>query len=320
MRRKKKKANSKRLLILIIVVILIIVIIKLFNKKESINTSKVVDNTPPTITLNGKEHEMMLFGDNYEEAGVIVKDDIDGDISDKVQIDGKVDSSNIGTYELKYTVSDSAGNVVEVTRKVNVTKPLSEAGLPVLMYHFFYDKNNSTGQDGNWIEISNFEEQIKYLSENNFYFPSWQEVEDYIDGKKNLPEKSVVITVDDGDPSFFDLAVPIIQKYNVRATSFVIAYWYGDRANDKQANIDYQSHSYDMHKAGEKGKGVMLSWSYEKIKEDLELSSQVLGGANIFCYPFGQYNETDKKALKDAGYNLAFTTQGRKSKKRSLKI
>ena len=171
MRRKKKKTNSKRLLILIISAILIIVIFKLLNKKESINTSKVVDNTPPTITLNGKEHEMIVLGDNYEEAGAIAEDDIDGDISNKVQIEGKVDTSNIGTYELKYTVSDSAVNVADSARKVNVSKPLSEAGLPVLMYHFFYDKSKSTGQDGNWIEISNFEEQIKYLSENNFYYP-----------------------------------------------------------------------------------------------------------------------------------------------------
>lgn len=186
---------------------------------------------------------------------------------------------------------------------------LSQEGLPVLMYHFFYDKTKGKGQDGNWVEISNFEEQIKYLTENDFYFPTWEQVEEYIDGKQELPEKSVVITVDDGDPSFFELAVPIIQKYKVPVTSFVITYWYGNRANDKQEFVDYQSHSYDMHKAGANGKGVMLSWDYEKIKEDILLSREVLGGANIFCYPFGQYNDLSIKALKENGYQLAFTTK-----------
>ena len=319
MKRKKKKTNSKRIITIIISIILIILALKSFNKKASNHTSKTTDQTPPTITLNGKSEEMIVLGDSYNEQGVSAQDDIDGDISDKVQIEGKVDASNIGTYELKYKVSDTSENTAETTRKVTVCEALSEAGLPVLMYHFFYDKNQTTGQDGNWIEISNFEEQIKYLSENNFYFPTWQEVEDYIDGKRNLPAKSVVITVDDGDPSFFELAVPVIQKYNVTATSFVITYWYGDRANDKQAGIDYQSHSYDMHKAGEKGKGVMLSWSYEKMKEDLLLSSEVLGGANIFCYPFGQYNELDIQVLKDTGYKLAFTTQGGRVKKGAKK-
>ena len=207
----------------------------------------------------------------------------------------------------------------ELEQKFQSGKTLSETGLPVLMYHFFYDKSKETGKDGNWIEISNFEEQMKYLAENDFYFPTWEQVENYIDGKQELPEKSVVITVDDGDPSFFELAVPIIQKYKIPTTSFVITYWYGNRANDKQDYVSYQSHSYDMHKAGSNGKGLMLSWDYDKIKDDILLSRDVLGGANIFCYPFGQYNDLDIKVLKENGYRLAFTTKGGKVKKGSSK-
>ena len=207
----------------------------------------------------------------------------------------------------------------ELEQKLQSGKTLSETGLPVLMYHFFYDKSKETGKDGNWIEISNFEEQMKYLAENDFYFPTWEQVENYIDGKQELPEKSVVITVDDGDPSFFELAVPIIQKYKIPTTSFVITYWYGNRANDKQDYVSYQSHSYDMHNAGSNGKGVMLSWDYDKIKDDILLSRDVLGGANIFCYPFGQYNDLDIKVLKENGYRLAFTTKGGKVKKGSSK-
>ena len=178
------------------------------------------------------------------------------------------------------------------------------------MYHFFYDANEREGQDNNWLEISKFEEQMKYLQEENFYFPTWQEVEAYIDGKIDLPSKSVVLTVDDGDPSFFKLAVPILQKYNATATSFVITSWYGYVANDKQANVYYESHSDCMHEAGTNGKGVMLSWSQEKIENDLETSSKTLGGATIFCYPLGQYNQTGINALKNTGYKLAFTTKG----------
>ena len=204
-------------------------------------------------------------------------------------------------------------------QKLQSGKILSEEGLPVLMYHFFYDKSKDSGKDGNWIEISNFEEQMKYLAENDFYFPTWEQVENYIDGKQELPEKSVVITVDDGDPSFFELAVPIIQKYKIPTTSFVITYWYGNRASDKQEYVSYQSHSYDMHKAGSNGKGVMLSWDYDKIKDDILLSRDVLGGADIFCYPFGQYNDLDIKVLKENGYKLAFTTKGGRVKKGSSK-
>ena len=215
-------------------------------------------------------------------------------------------------------IKESNENSV-LEQKLQSGKALSEDGLPVLMYHFFYDKSKETGKDGNWIDISDFEEQMKYLSENDFYFPTWEQVENYIDGKQELPEKSVVITVDDGDPSFFELAVPIIQKYKILTTSFVITYWYGNRANDKQDYVSYQSHSYDMHKAGSNGKGVMLSWDYDKIKDDVLLSRDVLGGADIFCYPFGQYNDLDIKVLKENGYKLAFTTKSGRVKKGSSK-
>ena len=207
----------------------------------------------------------------------------------------------------------------DLEQRLSTGKYLSTDGLPVLMYHFFYDENKTEGKDENWIEISNFEEQMKYLADNDFYFPTWKEVEDYIDEKTELPEKSVVITVDDGDTSFFELAVPIIQKYNIQATSFVVAYWYGDRAENKEKNISYQSHSYDMHKGGANGKGVMLSWSYDKIVDDLKTSQEVLGDATVFCYPFGQFNDLDVKALKDTGFKLAFTTQGGRVKKGASK-
>lgn len=231
---------------------------------------------------------------NVEEANIKIENNIEEQTSNDIQPENKVLNKQESIKEKSFSEN----------------KYLSDNGIPVLMYHFFYDKSKGEkAKDGNWVEISNFEEQMKYLSENNYYFPTWQEVEDYIDGKQNLPEKSVVITVDDGDPSFFELAVPVIQKYDVYATSFLVTYWYGNRAENKQANIDYQSHSYDMHKPGENGKGVMLSWDYDKLKEDVTLSSQVLGGASIFCYPFGQYNDLNIQVLKDTGYKLAFTTE-----------
>ncbi len=235
-----------------------------------------------------------------------------------VQTDEQTKSSENQVVEANVNTSqENETNVLE--EKLKNGKYLSENGLPVLMYHFFYDKSKDSGKDGNWIEISNFEEQMKYLSENDFYFPTWEQVENYIDGNQELPEKSIVITVDDGDPSFFELAVPVIQKYKIPVTSFVITYWYGDRAKDKQQYVDYESHSYDMHKAGKNGKGVMLSWDYDKIKDDVLLSSEVLGGANIFCYPFGQYNDLDMKVLKENGYKLAFTTKAGRVKKSSSK-
>ena len=318
--KKKKKLRIARIALLVIILAIIAIVIKLifFNKKPkdlgtevvSKNTVEHQDNEHPTIELKGKEKNILAVGRKYIEEGAIATDNIDGDISSKIITKGTVDTSKVGNYEITYEVQDEKGNKAETKRTVKVVSPLGNKGLPVLMYHFFYDKNVSKGTDDNWVEISKFEEQIKYLAENDFYLPTWEEVEEYIDGKIELPEKSVVITVDDGDDSFFELAVPVLQKYNIDATSFIITAWYGGRANDKQKNVSYQSHSEDMHKGGANGKGVALSWSYEDIVKDVKQSKAVLGGdATVFCYPFGHYGDTVIKALKDTGYKLAFTTE-----------
>lgn len=328
MRRKKKSINILKVIFTIVLIIAIIMITsKLSNKNTKVSdlneavdaSTGTKDEEAPIIELNGESKVIIAVGSKFNDTGVTATDNRDGDITNNVEVFGTVDVNAEGTYNLKYTVKDKAGNVAEATRTVQVTKPLSN-GLPVLMYHFFYDGSKESGKDNNFIEINKFEEQMKYLSENDFYFPSWEEVENYIDGTITLPEKSVVITVDDGDDSFFELAVPVIQKYNAKATSFVITSWYGYRAGNKQKNIDYQSHSDEMHEGAGNGKGVMLSWSYDKMLKDVKQSSNTLGGAIVFCYPFGQYNDLDIKVLKDAGYKLAFTTAGGRVYKGSPKF
>ena len=299
------------------------------NEVTTKRTIDVIDSVPPQLTLVGEEKISIYVGENYNEQGATAIDNYDGDITSKISISGSVNNTKAGNYTIKYHVQDSSANVKEITRTITVknkkivtqTNSSSGEGLPILMYHFFYDKNVSTGKDSNWMEISKFEEQMKYLSENNFYFPSWKEVEDYIDGKITLPRKSVVITVDDGDPSFFKLAVPIIKKYNIKATSFVVASWYAwDAVKYKSENVIIQSHSYNMHRPGNNGKGILLSYTYERILEDIKASQKDLGGATVFAYPFGQYNSQAKEVLKDAGIKLALTTKNGKVYKGSNKL
>lgn len=195
----------------------------------------------------------------------------------------------------------------------NLSNDEKATSIPVLMYHFFYDSSKGqTAKDGNYLEITHFEDHLKYLTENDYYFPTWNEVSDFIDGKINLPKKSVVLTIDDGSDSFFEIALPVVEKYEVRMTEFLVTSWNGWYKNDYPAKqMSYQSHSDNMHKAGANGKGVMMSWSYEQMLEDLNSSREVLGDECIaYCYPFGQYNDTAKRAVKDAGFKLAFTTEG----------
>ena len=253
------------------------------NYEELTELAKIKDTTAPVITLKGKKEVTVNLGEEYKDEGCVAEDNQDGEITNQVVITGKVDTKKEGSYTITYQVEDSSGNKAEKTRKVKVKKKKEEdnnqtvatsasttnskedkskKGLPVLMYHFFYyAKKGEKVADNNWMEVSAFEEQIKYLSDNNYYFPTWSEVEDYIDGKKTLPQKSVVITIDDGDETFIKYAIPIIEKYKVKATSFVVTSWNGDwlPKQYKSAKLDFQSHSHDMHRAGANGKGRFVN-------------------------------------------------------------
>ncbi|MBR3002189.1 MAG: polysaccharide deacetylase family protein [Clostridia bacterium] len=323
-KRKKNKNSIKALIFIIILIIAIWGAISFFssniNKTENASTKtdkeEPKDNTAPEIILD-EENAVIAIGEKYK-TNAIAKDDIDGDITSKIEVTN-LDTSKEGKYDVTLSVTDNAGNTTTKTQKVTVRKELSSDGLPVLMYHFFYDNSKYFKEDNNWLNIEDFEEQVKYMKENDFYFPTWEEVEGYIDGKIKLPSKSVVLTVDDGDASFFDLAVPVLQKYKVPATSFVITSWYGWRYDANMKYVVFESHSDEMHESGANGKGRMVNWTYNQIVQDLKKSSETLGGANVFCYPFGHYNDTAIKALKDANYILAFTVEGGRVTKSSNK-
>lgn len=85
--------------------------------------SITIDNEAPVITLNGDNPMVVKQGDSYVELGATAQDNIDGDLSDKIEVSGNVDTNTIGTYVITYTVSDDAGNVATVERIVNVVEP-----------------------------------------------------------------------------------------------------------------------------------------------------------------------------------------------------
>lgn len=316
-----------KLFLVIIIIAFIVILAKKFGGENTItstiNEVKATDEVSPTIELS---HEKLILAEGTEfNINNYIKaiDNIDGDITDKVITEGIVDTSKTGIYTIKYIVKDSSGNSSEKSQEIEVRKKL-ENGLPVLMYHFFYSKDdpNYAGKtpDNNVLMVEKFKEQMEYLSNENFYFPTWDEVEHYIDGEIELPEKSVVITDDDGNHTFFALAVPVIEELKIPVTSFVITGWYEERLDEKYEYVNYQSHSDDMHKSGANGKGAMVNWSYSDIVDDLtnsknKIESHTGNKCSIFCYPFGHYNDTAINALSDSGYNLAFTVEGGRVKK-----
>ena len=163
------------------------------------------------------------------------------------------------------------------------------------MYHFFYDSSSGEkGADNNFLDVSKFDEQLKYLKDNDFFFPTFNELADFIDGKIDLPQKSVILTIDDGNITFFSLAIPIIEKYEVPVTSFAITSNCDTNiiTQYESSYVYFESHSHNLHQAGKNGKGLLINLSYEEAYADIVKSIDILNSKEAFCYLFGDYNNT----------------------------
>ena len=78
------------------------------------------DMVLPEIQLEGGEDYVITLGTRYEEPGFTATDNVDGDVTAMVQVEGEVDWLTAGIYPITYTVSDSCENTTVVTRNVEV--------------------------------------------------------------------------------------------------------------------------------------------------------------------------------------------------------
>lgn len=83
-------------------------------------TIKVIDDIPPVIRLEGNQVMEISINKEYIDPGYKAIDEYDGDITSKVEVDGKVDTSNYGEYIIKYKVKDNNNNQTEINRIVKV--------------------------------------------------------------------------------------------------------------------------------------------------------------------------------------------------------
>ena len=97
--------------------------------------SSTIDHKGPEITLNGGNSVTVGKGEKYTDLGVrSVIDNVDGKISTKeVTVKGEVDTSKVGTYEVKYIAFDSLSNKTEVTREVKVVQKLKKQAFLTMM-------------------------------------------------------------------------------------------------------------------------------------------------------------------------------------------
>lgn len=200
--------------------------------------------------------------------------------------------------------------------------------VPVLIYHHFLideDKAKYEPTKDYSVSLSVFEEQLKYLKDNGYKSLTPSEMLCWKKNECKIPLKSFMITIDDGQKSVMKYAYPLLKKYGFTALSFVISSRIGDygewdpstyqylSADDLKDNgvIYFGSHSDDMHRYVN-DKKRLYTMSYKEIYDDVKLSMGKIN-TKYFAYPFNTYNKDFTKALENAGYQLAFRGQSRKT-------
>lgn len=183
------------------------------------------------------------------------------------------------------------------------------AQIPILMYHQF--TANPDGEQGwlrgNYAYIGDFDAQMTHIATTGFYLPTWDELSAFIEGRLFLPARSVIVTDDDADQTWFDLAVPVVDRLGVLSTSFMITAYRSDPPPSPY--VLRRSHTHDMHQAGADGRGRIVNWTPEEVAADLNASGDILGVREVMAYPFGHYNDTAKQGVTQAGFEMARTIE-----------
>lgn len=201
------------------------------------------------------------------------------------------------------------------------------AQLPVLMYHNVTE--NSAAGKGLTIAKDKLEQQFKYLADKGYTTFHLAELEKL----GNIPPKSVVLTFDDVTENQLLYALPLLEKYNLKATFFIPFYYIGktdlwNNGNEKIMTLDqlksisreiveFGYHSYLHRKYAELSAAEITDDFNNCTKYILENELPVYPA---LAYPYGNYPKQEpakkhfKQLLEKNGIKMAFRIGNRVNK------
>lgn len=199
---------------------------------------------------------------------------------------------------------------------VNNEYLISEKNLeiPIFLYHHIVKEESEIQYDYMQTTEKTFEEQIRGLENLGYHFISYQDLIYYNNGQKKLYKKSCVLTFDDGCKDIYTNAYPILQKYNIPFTMFVVtnavgadgcASWEELKEMQDSGLALIASHSTnhtEFNKLSVEETLENVDSSYKALEENLGEQK-----TKIFTYPYGLYSQEQLEPLKEEGYVINLT-------------
>lgn len=253
------------------------------------------------VTLTDESGQTHVLSANDDSVRVIKNSD---DSVSECWIDIQVLSDALS---LRY-LSDTENQTMYLSPKIDTAAIPSGRQVPVLMYHAVSDQ--TWGLEGLFLSPSDMEAQLKYLTENGYdpiFFSDLPHLDQY--------RKPVILTFDDGYNNNYTDLYPLLQKYNVKATIFVIPSSVGGQYSMTAAQIkemadsglvSIQSHTQD-HKE-------LASLSADQQKQQFAQSQLAIARMtgripSVLSYPSGSY-DSNTLSLAPEYFDMAVKSRG----------
>ena len=288
-------------------------------------------NNLKTETNNIKYEDINLYLNEYEDFAkekileiynknpIIIN--IDNDYQ-KIQEYVKNIDNNLSKLDFfknnknKYTIKNNIiiykeDNFYNDYKKLNLNLPIQKyvdpgKPIPILMYHGIND--NVFGNSSLFVTVQDFDNQMKYLHDNGFTTLFLSE----INQAQNF-EKPIIITFDDGYIDNYTNAFPILKKYNIKASMYVITQWL-DGTNCLSPQMILEMHNSGLVEIGSHTLTHVYLGATDYAEQERQLRDskkyleELLGKEiNTIAYPYGSANN-DTYNIARKYYSYAVTT------------
>ncbi|HKK63965.1 MAG TPA: polysaccharide deacetylase family protein [Bacteroidales bacterium] len=190
-------------------------------------------------------------------------------------------------------------------------------GVPILCYHKFIPNDPSPLNTPPDI----FRQQLTFLKDNGFRTISPDMLLDFLRFRRQIPKKSVMLTIDDGFKSGFKTAAPILLEFGFSAVFFIYTDYIGvsdqaltwqDLRRLKAAGFYIGSHSTSHSDLSRKLEEEPNDAYRKRLYKEIVVSKQTIDrklnqNTIIFSFPYGRYNKHVMALSRSAGYEMAVT-------------
>ncbi len=187
----------------------------------------------------------------------------------------------------------------------------------VLVYHRIGEhfRTESPAQGAMTTTAGELESDLRYLRDNDFKVVPYRAIADCLEGRAALPPRAAAITFDDGLINQYQFAFPLLKRYGMTATFFVVTRRIGVPGRtmnwDQLLEMQQAGMTIGAHTTRHKSLNAMseaelladLNNSRADIEENLGICPEFI------AYPYGHFNPRSLELIKAAGFRSGRTAR-----------